>query len=260
MQYADREDGHNYTKTKARRYRAAVEGLQRAVAHWLQKEEAADDYFVLQLGDLLDGFAAATALGSEGTLERLLAELGKLGCPVYHCIGTCVCCCCLCCGSTQVGRGRYETPPPPRAHGPSTRQTHTRQPRALQQRRSQLLAARPPPQQPHGLQGLFSAPRLLFRRPRHVRHLCPGLLARERGAGAGRGGTEPKSQRGQELAAEFARAGPALCAVRRRRGPLAAGVAGRGAGGGASVCMFDSPEAWPGLLWIIEHYVSYNKH
>lgn len=90
VQYADREDGHNYLQTKIRRYRAALDGLRRAVARWQGEEEAGGEgkgFFVLQLGDLVDGFAAATALGSEGTLNRLLAELGKLRCPVYHCIG-----------------------------------------------------------------------------------------------------------------------------------------------------------------------------
>ena len=48
---------------------------------------AGPSFFVLQLGDLLDGCAAATALGLEGTLERLLAELARLRCPVYHCLG-----------------------------------------------------------------------------------------------------------------------------------------------------------------------------
>ena len=97
MQHADREDGHNYTQTKTRHYRAALGGLQRAVAAWLaeeqeEKEEGGDGdqgfFFVLQLGDLLDGFAASTALGSVGTLARLMAELGRLRCPVYHCLGT----------------------------------------------------------------------------------------------------------------------------------------------------------------------------
>lgn len=69
------------------------------MAAWLQVENeqgnttapdgpaASCPFFVLQLGDLLDGFAAATALGSEATLERLLAEFGRLRCPVFHCLG-----------------------------------------------------------------------------------------------------------------------------------------------------------------------------
>ena len=45
-------------------------------------------FFVLQLGDLVDGHAAATALGSEESLARVLQEFEPLGgSPVHHCLG-----------------------------------------------------------------------------------------------------------------------------------------------------------------------------
>ena len=86
------EDGQNYTKTKTRYYRHALEGLRRAIASWAAQEMPPQQspsppppFFILQLGDLLDGFAAQTTLGSEGTLQRLLHAFEGL--DVHHCLG-----------------------------------------------------------------------------------------------------------------------------------------------------------------------------
>ena len=59
-----------------------------AVAAWAGLVPA--PAFVLQLGDLLDGHATSTALGSETTLERVLSAFESLErnhCAVHHCLG-----------------------------------------------------------------------------------------------------------------------------------------------------------------------------
>ena len=84
------DDGHNYTKTKTRYYRATLLGLRRAVAAWVGESARlpSTPFFVLQLGDLVDGHATSTALGSEESLARVLQEFDPLAhCSVHHCLG-----------------------------------------------------------------------------------------------------------------------------------------------------------------------------
>lgn len=91
VQYADRSDGFNYLQTQRRYYRGALEGLRRAVASWVHHrasdaEDLGDKFFVLQLGDLLDGFNAPS--GSEAALSLLLSEMEAAGSQaIHHCIG-----------------------------------------------------------------------------------------------------------------------------------------------------------------------------
>jgi hypothetical protein len=86
------DNGWNYTRTSQRYYRGALEGLRRAVAAWVAhrgelRGEERERFFVLQLGDLLDGFNAPA--DSERAVATLLGELEALGgdCPVHHCLG-----------------------------------------------------------------------------------------------------------------------------------------------------------------------------
>lgn len=83
------DDGHNYTKTKDRYYRTGLIRLRQAVQAWVRERvHAPTPYFVLQLGDLIDGHAATSALGSEETLKRALKEFEPLqDCVVHHCVG-----------------------------------------------------------------------------------------------------------------------------------------------------------------------------
>lgn len=89
VQYADRTDGFNYLQTQRRFYRGALEGLRRAVASWMHHrasdaEALGQKFFVLQLGDLLDGFNAPD--GSEAALSLLLSEMEATQ-TIHHCIG-----------------------------------------------------------------------------------------------------------------------------------------------------------------------------
>ncbi|KAJ7379640.1 hypothetical protein OS493_014036 [Desmophyllum pertusum] len=94
IQYADIGDGQNYSKTKWRRYRNALFCLQEAVAHW--KGAKCSPEFIVQLGDLIDGFNSS--LVDENDSERnfskeafdaVVNEFSKLPreIPVLHNIG-----------------------------------------------------------------------------------------------------------------------------------------------------------------------------
>lgn len=83
-------DGHNYTRTKKRYYLATLLGLRRSVTAWLSESARLPSapFFVLQLGDLVDGHATTTKLGSEASLARVLEEFKPLAhCSVHHCLG-----------------------------------------------------------------------------------------------------------------------------------------------------------------------------
>ncbi|XP_028821569.1 manganese-dependent ADP-ribose/CDP-alcohol diphosphatase-like [Denticeps clupeoides] len=81
VQYADIDDGANYTRTRARYYRNSVRLLRRACRAW--SEEDVRPRFVLQLGDVIDGHNVKHG-ASERALETVLRELD--GCPaeVHH--------------------------------------------------------------------------------------------------------------------------------------------------------------------------------
>lgn len=83
IQYADIEDGFNFTRTRQRFYRSSLELLERAQKHW--SEETPRPRFVLQLGDLIDGFNR-THEASEKALDTVLSRLspGPADIPVHH--------------------------------------------------------------------------------------------------------------------------------------------------------------------------------
>jgi len=66
IQYADIDDGWDYNKTSARRYRNSLTLLQNAVEDWKQKGEIS---FVTQLGDIIDGLNKKTS-ASEISLKK----------------------------------------------------------------------------------------------------------------------------------------------------------------------------------------------
>ena len=94
IQYADIDDRQNYSKTKWRRYRNALPCLQKAVAHW--KVEKPSPMFIIQLGDIIDGFNSGLVDAvdnernfSKEALDAVLREFSKLptNMPVLHNIG-----------------------------------------------------------------------------------------------------------------------------------------------------------------------------
>ncbi|XP_014768233.1 manganese-dependent ADP-ribose/CDP-alcohol diphosphatase isoform X2 [Octopus bimaculoides] len=54
IQYADREDGYDFFKINKRHFRASLEQTSKAINYWMQS--ANEVSFILQLGDLLDGY------------------------------------------------------------------------------------------------------------------------------------------------------------------------------------------------------------
>lgn len=94
IQYADIRDRLNYFKTKWRRYRNALSCLRGAVAHW--KDAKSSPAFIVQLGDIIDGFNAdlidtndSGRNFSQEALEAVMNEFSKLpdGVPVFHNMG-----------------------------------------------------------------------------------------------------------------------------------------------------------------------------
>lgn len=83
VQYADIEDGMNYRKTRHRYYRKALKCLQQAFHHWTESE---DTSFVLQLGDILDGFCRRIGKSSEA-LSKIKESLIQYKKPIAHCWG-----------------------------------------------------------------------------------------------------------------------------------------------------------------------------
>uniref|UniRef100_G3VJR4 ADP-ribose/CDP-alcohol diphosphatase, manganese dependent n=1 Tax=Sarcophilus harrisii TaxID=9305 RepID=G3VJR4_SARHA len=81
IQYADLEDGYNFLRTKMRYYRYSLRHLQGAIEEW--NEESNHLFFVLQLGDIIDGFNAQYK-ASEESLKNVLKEFKKLRAPVHH--------------------------------------------------------------------------------------------------------------------------------------------------------------------------------
>ena len=84
VQWADDEDGYNFVRTVARRYRGAFRTLGRAVDWW--KELPTPPKFIAQLGDLVDG--CNVKLGqSVQALNMALAELDRSPCPSVNIVG-----------------------------------------------------------------------------------------------------------------------------------------------------------------------------
>ncbi|XP_027706031.1 manganese-dependent ADP-ribose/CDP-alcohol diphosphatase isoform X2 [Vombatus ursinus] len=81
IQYADLEDGYNFVGTRMRYYRYSLHHLQGAIEEW--NEESNHLFFVLQLGDIIDGFNAQYKV-SEESLQNVLKEFEKLKAPVHH--------------------------------------------------------------------------------------------------------------------------------------------------------------------------------
>ena len=78
VQWADDEDGFNYDRSVARRYRGAFRTLERAVEWWCSLPTPPS--FIAQLGDLLDGINVKLGQ-SAPALEAALRALRRAPCP-----------------------------------------------------------------------------------------------------------------------------------------------------------------------------------
>uniref|UniRef100_A0A8C0H8Q5 ADP-ribose/CDP-alcohol diphosphatase, manganese dependent n=1 Tax=Chelonoidis abingdonii TaxID=106734 RepID=A0A8C0H8Q5_CHEAB len=81
IQYADLEDGYNFWGSRRRYYRHSLNLLQSAVDEWNKENSQLE--FVLQLGDIIDGFNAQHKK-SESALRRVMNKLKKLRIPIHH--------------------------------------------------------------------------------------------------------------------------------------------------------------------------------
>ncbi|XP_068439701.1 manganese-dependent ADP-ribose/CDP-alcohol diphosphatase [Clinocottus analis] len=81
IQYADIDDGYNYTRTRKRYYRSSLQLLRNAQKSW--SEAAVKPEFILQLGDVIDGFNKSRG-ASARALDAVLAELCCGRVDVHH--------------------------------------------------------------------------------------------------------------------------------------------------------------------------------
>ncbi|KAJ4938873.1 hypothetical protein JOQ06_028339 [Pogonophryne albipinna] len=80
IQYADLEDGFNYSRTRKRFYRSSLQLLKNAQRSWA--ESAVRPEFILQLGDIIDGFNKGHG-ASERALDTVLREF-SVPAEVHH--------------------------------------------------------------------------------------------------------------------------------------------------------------------------------
>ncbi|XP_078692086.1 manganese-dependent ADP-ribose/CDP-alcohol diphosphatase-like [Branchiostoma floridae x Branchiostoma belcheri] len=80
VQYGDLDDAKNFTQTKVRYYRNALYLLREAVQHWKEENKI---QFVLQLGDVIDGFNTRRK-NSENALRDVLKEFDGVPFAVHH--------------------------------------------------------------------------------------------------------------------------------------------------------------------------------
>uniref|UniRef100_A0A3P9LFR3 Manganese-dependent ADP-ribose/CDP-alcohol diphosphatase n=1 Tax=Oryzias latipes TaxID=8090 RepID=A0A3P9LFR3_ORYLA len=81
VQYADIDDGQNYSRTRDRYYRSSLQLLSNAQDAW--REARVQPLFVLQLGDLIDGFNEPRG-ASERALDAALRRFETGPAPVHH--------------------------------------------------------------------------------------------------------------------------------------------------------------------------------
>ncbi|NXF10394.1 ADPRM diphosphatase, partial [Smithornis capensis] len=84
VQFADAEDGYDFSGCRRRYYRHSLRLLRDAVRAWAAESPPID--FVLQLGDSIDGLNARRG-EAEGALQQVLEALGRLPVPVHHAWG-----------------------------------------------------------------------------------------------------------------------------------------------------------------------------
>lgn len=83
IQYADRDDAMNFSKTRRRFYRKSLRCLDDAVNYWNANEKTK---FLLQLGDVIDGSCRRSSTSPE-CFQRLCQTFAKYRGQVAHCWG-----------------------------------------------------------------------------------------------------------------------------------------------------------------------------
>ncbi|XP_017548624.1 manganese-dependent ADP-ribose/CDP-alcohol diphosphatase isoform X2 [Pygocentrus nattereri] len=84
IQYADMDDGYNYHGTRKRYYRNSLRLLSDAVRWWEEGEERERrPGFILQLGDIIDGFNRRHS-ASKRALQTVLDEFSNCSAEVHH--------------------------------------------------------------------------------------------------------------------------------------------------------------------------------
>ncbi|XP_054457520.1 manganese-dependent ADP-ribose/CDP-alcohol diphosphatase isoform X2 [Anoplopoma fimbria] len=81
IQYADIDDGYNYSCTRRRYYRSSLQLLRNAQKSW--SESAVQPEFILQLGDIIDGFNKGHD-ASDRALDTVLREFSSSPVEVHH--------------------------------------------------------------------------------------------------------------------------------------------------------------------------------
>ncbi|KAF3704761.1 Manganese-dependent ADP-ribose/CDP-alcohol diphosphatase [Channa argus] len=81
IQYADIDDGYNFSGTRKRYYRSSLQLLKNAQRSW--SESAVKPEFILQLGDIIDGFNKRHD-ASDQALDTVLREFGSSPVEVHH--------------------------------------------------------------------------------------------------------------------------------------------------------------------------------
>ncbi|XP_040922610.1 manganese-dependent ADP-ribose/CDP-alcohol diphosphatase [Toxotes jaculatrix] len=81
IQYADIDDGYNYSRSRRRYYRNSLQLLRNAQESW--SESAVKPEFILQLGDIIDGFNKGRN-ASDRALDTVLREFSSSPVEVHH--------------------------------------------------------------------------------------------------------------------------------------------------------------------------------
>ncbi|XP_027033375.1 manganese-dependent ADP-ribose/CDP-alcohol diphosphatase isoform X1 [Tachysurus fulvidraco] len=81
IQYADLKDGYNYRRTRKRYYRNSLQLLRNAIRSW--NEEDVKPSFILQLGDIIDGFNSKNG-ASDKALKTVMDEFRSCSAQVHH--------------------------------------------------------------------------------------------------------------------------------------------------------------------------------
>ncbi|XP_067914078.1 manganese-dependent ADP-ribose/CDP-alcohol diphosphatase isoform X2 [Heterodontus francisci] len=81
IQYANTENGFNYSRTRERYYRNSLHLLRNAVKVW--NEEPITPRFILQLGDIIDG-CNSQLKSSDDALQVVINEFANCTSPVHH--------------------------------------------------------------------------------------------------------------------------------------------------------------------------------
>lgn len=82
IQYADTDDGYNFSMTSLRYYRTALTMLDIAVDKW-NNDKLKKPQFVLQLGDIIDGKNKGLGI-SDTSLATVVKSFSEFSGPVYH--------------------------------------------------------------------------------------------------------------------------------------------------------------------------------